>query len=329
MTPLMLTCIRNIAKIVIAVTLTSALTGCGRVGEWVAVRLFYREAVLTRAKVFKDLGYWASPFADQRKHRLDFYVPEGTAWPVLIFVYGGGWRGGDKALKFGDADPYGNIGRFYAARGIGVAVVNYRLQPAVTWRDQVKDVARSLAWVYGHADDYGADTRSIFVSGHSSGAQLAARAALDQELLRELRVPAGVPCGVIAVSGAPFDISDSETYARGTNPALYERNFRAGDSGDRWKYEASAINLVTPSAPPFLLLHGRWEAKGLKRQNQVMYEALKAAGVPSQLVVTPWEEHFLIVAALSHPERLASTAVLDFIRTTECAEKFIGRERFG
>jgi arylformamidase len=316
---LILAGIRNVAKIVVALTVTFAMTGCAGFGEWIAVRLFYREAVLTRGEVFRDLSYSDGLPADQRKHRLDFYVPGGTAWPVLIFVHGGGWRGGDKALKFGGADPYGNIGRFYAARGIGVAVVNYRLQPAVTWRDQVKDVARSLAWVHGHADDYGANKRAIFISGHSSGAQLAARAALDQELLRELRLPPGVPCGVVTVSGAPFDIADSETYALGTNPALYERHFRAGESGDRWKYEASAVNLVTPSAPPFLLLHGRWEAKGLKRQNQVMHQALKAAGVPSQLVVTPWEEHFLIVAALSHPERLASAAILDFIRTTECS----------
>jgi arylformamidase len=311
--------LRSFAKVVICLTSIFALTGCGGFAEWIAIRLFYREAVLARAKVVKDLSYWAGLAPDQRKHRLDFYLPEGTGWPILIFVHGGGWRRGDKALKFGGADPYGNIGRFYAARGIGVAVINYRLQPTVTWRDQVTDVARSLAWVHGHADDYGANKRAIFISGHSSGAQLAARAALDQESLRELGLPPGVPCGVITVSGAPFDISDSETYALGTNPALYERHFRAGESGDRWKYEASVVNLVTPSAPPFLLLHGRWEPKGLKRQNQVMHEALKAAGVPSQLVVTPWEGHFLIVAALSHPERLASTAILDFIRTTECS----------
>jgi acetyl esterase/lipase len=123
---------------------------------------------------------------------------------------------------------------------------------------------------------------------------------------------------VIAVSGAPFDISDSKSYALGTDPAFYEKHFRAGESGDRWKYEASAINLVTPSAPPVLLLHGRWETKGLKRQNQVMYQALRAVDVPSQLVVIPWEGHFLIVAALSHPERMASTAILDFIRTRKC-----------
>jgi arylformamidase len=315
---LVLSRIRSIAKVVIALSSTFALVGCGGFAEWIAVRLFYREAVLARTQVYKDLNYWAGPSADQRKHRLDFYVPEGTGWPVLIFVHGGGWRSGDKALKFGGADPYGNIGRFYATRGIGVAIINYRLQPAVTWRDQVKDVGQALAWVYRHADNYGADKRGIFISGHSSGAQLATRTALDHESLQELSLPPRVPCGVIAVSGAPFDISDSKSYALGTDPVLYEKHFRAGESGDRWRYEASAINLVTPSAPPVLLLYGRWETEGLKRQNQVMYQALQAAGVPSQLVVTPWEGHFLIVAALSHPEKMASTAILDFIRTTKC-----------
>jgi hypothetical protein len=114
---LVLSRIRSIAKVVIALSSVFALVGCGGFAEWIAVRLFYREAVLVRAQVYKDHNYWAEPSADQRKHRLDFYVPEGTGWPVLIFVHGGGWRRGDKALKFGRADPYGNIGRFYATRG--------------------------------------------------------------------------------------------------------------------------------------------------------------------------------------------------------------------
>ena len=120
------------------------------------------------------------------------------------------------------------------------------------------------------------------------------------------------------MSGAPFDLADEKTDERGTAPSLFEKRFRAGDVGDRWKYEASSVNRVTPSAPPFLLLHGRWETKGLKRQNQLMYRVLIAAGVPSQLIITPWEGHSLIVAALSHPDKMASTVILDFIRGTKC-----------
>jgi len=309
---------RSLARF-IALVSAFTLASCDDFAERIAVRLFYREAVLPENQVHKNLSYWSGAHADERKHRLDLYVPKETAWRALIFVHGGGWRSGDKALKFGGVDPYGNIGRFYAARGIGVAVVNYRLQPAVTWREQVNDVARALAWVYRHAGDFGADRRAIFLSGHSSGAQLAAFAALNRESIREFGLPSRVPCGVISVSGAPFDLADSKTYELGTNPAIFEKPLRAGDRGDRWKYEASSVNFITPSAPPFLLLYGRWETKGLKRQNQVMHETLQAAGVHSRLVATPWEGHYLVVAALSRPDKVASTAILGFIRETQCS----------
>lgn len=256
--------------------------------------------------------------ADARKRRLDFYVPKGNGWPVFIFVHGGGWRSGDKGLKFGGADPYGNIGRFYAARGIGVAVINYRLQPTVTWREQILDVARAMTWVQRHAGDYGADKHAVFLFGHSSGAYLAARTALDRELLLKLGLGPGSLCGVIAVSGAPYDIADEKTYELGTDPVLFARPFQSDDGEERWKYDASPLYFVAPGAPPFLLLHGRWETRGLKRQNQLMHEALRKAGVSSRLVATPWDGHFLIVASLSHPDREASAEVLEFTRTTKC-----------
>ena len=50
-----------------------------------------------------------------------------------MFVHGGNWDSGDKNDRAGGADVYANIGRFDAARGLGVAVDNYRLQPAVAW----------------------------------------------------------------------------------------------------------------------------------------------------------------------------------------------------
>ena len=50
-----------------------------------------------------------------------------------MFVHGGNWDSGDKNYRPGGADVYANIDRFDAARGLGVAGDNYRLQPAVTW----------------------------------------------------------------------------------------------------------------------------------------------------------------------------------------------------
>jgi acetyl esterase/lipase len=302
--------------IFLLILLSSA--SCGELAERAAVTLFYREAVLPVERVHKNLGYWNDPQRAASKHRLDLFVPKSESWPVMVFVHGGSWRSGDKEIIFGGVDPYGNIGRFYAARGIGVAVINYRLQPSVTWREQLIDVARAMAWIHENADDYGADTRAVFLFGHSSGAHLAARAALDRQLLQQVGVRPGIPCGVIAASGAPYDIADEKTYELGTNPAIFERPFRGTDVNNRWKYDASPLHLVTSAAPPFLLLHGAWETKGLKRQNQIMFSALRDAGVPSRLAETAWDGHFIMIASLSRPNSEASAAVLEFIRTTKC-----------
>ena len=309
---------KMLATSLIALVVGLVFSGCAKIPEWLSVRLFFREAALAQAQVHQDLSYWDDSSADPRKHRLDLYVPERNGWPVLLFVHGGGWRRGDKALRYGDAEPYRNIGRFYAKQGVGVAVINYRLQPKAAWREQVADVIRALAWVYRHAEEYGGARRAIFLSGHSSGAQLAVRAALDRQAQMEMGLPPRAPCGVISVSGYPFDLTDRRTYELASNPSIIEKPFRAGASGEDWKRDASSVDLVTPSAPPFLLLHGRWEARGLKRQNELMHKALFTAGVSSRLVVSPWDSHFLIVASLSHPDRLASETVLDFIRETKC-----------
>src|SRR5262245_33646251 len=127
---------------------------------------------------FRDLAY-----RDGRdpKQTLDLYAPEGKGWPVMVFVHGGGWNSGDKDLKVEGTAIYADVGRFFASQGVGTAVVNYRLLPRVSWRDQITDVAGAVAWLHRHAADYGGDPSQFFLAGHSAGAQLAARVALDPE----------------------------------------------------------------------------------------------------------------------------------------------------
>lgn len=306
--------------IVLLLAITSA-AGCSEFAERLAVQLVYREAPLSAEQVHKNLAYWSGPGADSRRHRLDLYAPAKRGWPGVVFVHGGNWRSGDKDLTFGGVDPYGNIGRFYAARGIGVAVINYRLQPAVDWRDQVLDVARAAAWLSIHGPTYGAHSRAIFLFGHSAGGHLVARAGLDQKVLDSVRLPAGLLCGVIAASGAPYDIADQRTYELGTRRRIFERPFRGDDRGEQWQYDASPRYHVTSSAPPFLLLYGRWETRGLKRQNELMHRELTAGRIAARLVQTPWDGHYVMVAALSRADRVASAEVIDFIRTANCPRR--------
>ncbi len=161
-------------------TATSALLlliGCSAVVR-VGVRPFYWPAALDPAagEVLRDLRYRDDRDADAEKHRLDLYRPQQAGWPVMVFAHGGGLNKGDKDLRVGGYDIYGNIGRFYAAHGIGVAVINYRLQPEVRWPEQADDVAASVAWAVRHAPQHGGDGR-VFLAGHSVGAWLVALVA--------------------------------------------------------------------------------------------------------------------------------------------------------
>ena len=121
-----------------------------------ALRPFYTPAVLAPedGTVASNIPYRTGEGTHPEKHTLDLYRPNGSGWPVLVFFHGGSFVGGAKAKRLGPHDIYGNIGRFYAARGYGVAVVNYRLQPEVTWVEELDDVAAAVSWVVHESPFY-------------------------------------------------------------------------------------------------------------------------------------------------------------------------------
>ena len=276
------------------------------------IAVLYKPVAFPESQVLRDISYRDG--SDDEKHRLDLFLPQGTDWPVLVFIHGGGLNSGDKALRVGGADVYGNIGRFYAAQGIGVVLINYRLQPQVSWREQVQDVAHAMSWTWSHLETYGANIRRMFVGGHSAGAYLAARVALDPAPLAGLGLSPRILSGVIAVSGAGFDLSDSKTYELGHRLCDYEARFRCGDPTENWKGEASPITYVAPGAPPFLILYAEGESKSLQRQSQRLHEALSRHGVRSDLVVVPGENHCRIVLTLSRSDKTSAPAIVHFVK---------------
>jgi len=303
-----------------AAGLGAAALGCASLLPWVAVPFLYREARLPAERTVLDVPYRMGREADPRKHRLDLFLPEGTGWPVLVFVHGGGWTSGDRTLRAGGADVYRNIGRFFAGQGVGVAVISYRLQPAVDWRAQVDDVASAVAWVHESIGAYGGNADALFLAGHSAGAHLASYVALDRERLAGLGVDPSSVCGLIPVSGAALDLEDAETWSLGADPGYYEVRFAGGDPAGAWRREGSAVGLVDADAPASLVLYAGGESEALKRQAHVLHAAYRAAGAPSELVEVPGEDHSRIVLTLSRDDRTAGPAILRFIRSARCGE---------
>lgn len=133
-----------------------------------------------------DLAYGAHD-----RQRIDLYLPDGEpAGPVLVFLHGGGFRGGDQR-------SVGYHGLPYLEMGAVVATMSYRVLPEVRFPRMCADVEAGLNWLQEELADRGADPRRIYLSGHSAGATLAALAALrpvDQKAPEHVR-------GLVAISG--------------------------------------------------------------------------------------------------------------------------------
>jgi len=302
---------------------------CLETTAWLVMPFHFEKAPISADRVVTDIPYRLDAAADPDKHRLDLFLPDPAdagegPWPVMVFVHGGGWTSGDRALRVGGRDVYRNIGRFFAGRGIATAVVSYRLQFEFSWLDQVDDVARAVAWTQRNIEGFGGNARALFLVGHSAGAYLAARVALDRDLAA--RHGMSDVCGIASVSGAGFDLGDEETYALGAKREYYEKRFRNGDPGDAWMREASPVSYVTREAPPALLLYAQKDWPALRRQAHVLGDALAGAGVPQRVVEIPDEDHYTIAVALSRAGTPVSEAVLQFVRSNaaRCAERKSG-----
>ena len=84
--------------------------------------------------------------------KLDLHLPRVAGpFPVVLWVHGGAWRSGDKAL--GAHAPQ----RRLLERGWALASVNYRLSSEATFPAQLHDVRAAVRWLRTHAAALGLD----------------------------------------------------------------------------------------------------------------------------------------------------------------------------
>jgi acetyl esterase/lipase len=166
-----------------------------------------------------------------RENLLDLYLhrtrPPGG--PILVHLHGGALFMGKKNRE---ALPL--LYRL-ASQGWVCISANYRLRPAATFPYHLIDVKKVIAWAREHGHRYGAGPAGVFVAGSSSGAQLAALAALTPN------DPAYQP---------GFEHADTSVTAAICLHGYY------GLAGTTDRSPSSPLAYDGTDAPPFFVAHG-------------------------------------------------------------------------
>jgi len=134
-----------------------------------------------------NIAYGTDPL-----QKLDIFNPQSSSGPapVVVFVHGGGFTGGDKrGLE--------NVPAYFARHGFLGVTIDYRLAPAAHWPEQSLDLGSAIAWVRENAAHYGGAPDKVLLVGHSSGAAVVASYLFD----RSIDTPGDGVVGGVLISG--------------------------------------------------------------------------------------------------------------------------------
>ena len=186
-------------------------------------------------------------YGDSRAETLDLFRTQREHAPIQVFVHGGAWRTLSKRDSAFPAEHFVRSGAHFAA-------LDFAVLPFVALDEMAAQVKAAIAWLYRNAAALGADPERIFVSGHSSGAHLAA-AAITGDWREEFDLPVEIVKGAVCCSG----IYDLEAVRRSARNKYVQLDARLVEA-------LSPIRHVGRLACPVVIAYGEHESDELKRQ---------------------------------------------------------------
>ena len=247
-------------------------------------------------------------YGSHERQVLDFWKAESeNPTPLVLYIHGGGWQGGDKSgLR-------GNAVKQYLDAGISVAAINYRyvhqavelkINPPV--KAPLEDAARALQFIRSKTKEWNLDKQRVGATGGSAGGCSSLWLALHDDVANPesddpvARESTRLICA--AVNGAQTTLDPEPlrewmpNYRYGSHAfglrSIQELSDNRGKLLD-WINEYSPMPHVSKDDPPIAMFYGG--AKPVKGDEPrdpthsallgvMLEEKLKAAGVEVFLV---------------------------------------------
>jgi acetyl esterase/lipase len=249
-------------------------------------------------KIERDVKYGPAD-----RNLLDVFMPDAgsSPRPVLIFVHGGAFVGGNKRKP--GSPFYDNIMLWAVKNGFVGVNMTYRLAPQAMWPSGAEDVASAVQWVADKIGERGGDPARIYLMGHSAGAVHVASYVSHPEFYK---MKGGGLAGAILVSGF-YDLTAMQL----GNP---ERAYFGADPS-RYAEESSLQGLQTTKIP-LMIASAELDPPGFVRQFDLLKEATcKGASGCARAVMLPQHSHLSEVYSINTADTRLTDQILDFVRT--------------
>jgi arylformamidase len=222
----------------------------------------------------------AHAYGEGRAETLDLFRAHRPHAPIQVYIHGGAWRTLGKRDSAFAAETFVRAGAHFVA-------LDFALLPVATLGEVVAQVRSAVAWIFRHAERLGGDPKRIFVSGHSSGAHLAAT-TIATDWRKKFGLPPDVVAGALCVSGI-YDLEPVRRSARNTYVQL----------------DTAMVDELSPArhaghiACPVVVATGEHESDELKRQARDFAGSIDRG--PVRLAEGAGCNHFEIINTLASP----------------------------
>lgn len=202
----------------------------------------------TSAETRERLPFVTHSYGSGAHETLDLFGagPPGT---LHMHLHGGAWR----ALSKSDASF---VADELIADGARVAVVDFDLAPKTRLSEIVEQIRKAFLWLRANARVLGASQSGVIVSGHSSGAHLAA-CLLHEDWWEAACVSPADFAGMILASGC-YDLEPVRLSARN----------RYLDLTPETAERLSPIHALPNTLPPIAIFWGSLELDEFQRQSR-------------------------------------------------------------
>ena len=279
-----------------------------------SLALFAADSPTSLAPTKADVPYAGTTEFRQTLNVYDPATEPAKPAPVIFWIHGGGWQGGEKTNV--QLKP-----KFFTDLGYVFVATNHRYVKAVPMNEIFADIAKSLRWTHDHVAEFGGDPNRIVIMGQSSGAQLAAYMAIDERPLKAEGLSLSMFKGCVPVDADTFDIpaviamASAARQAAGKPEPKYGHREIFGGKPELWAdYSATQHVAAGKGIPPFLILYDSASAL-TPDQAKRLESALTSKGISAKAFGATNTNHGKINNDIGLPNDPSTAEVLAFLKT--------------